>query len=249
MPQPTGSVIISDDLFNEVRSIVGYPIISDEFEIDRDNILKLCVLPAMRDYYTFFPKLNVQEYSFQGDFSINFPESAIGVVDVRQQSSQSAALGSTSSAFNNNKLFSPQRGFFQSGFANNDYYDLKDTQWLSVAVSNSYDRLLSNPQFIIDHSARTLSGNVGNTYGSATIRVKWAIFSFDFGEIPFRRINEVVRLSQSNLLSYIFLLRSQAPGTGDEEINVDNFEDKAKDLKDEVMELWRNRTKVSIIRG
>ena len=51
---------ISDDLFNQIITCIGYPLITvndqeSDIEMDKNSLIEYCVGPALVEYYKWFP--------------------------------------------------------------------------------------------------------------------------------------------------------------------------------------------------
>jgi hypothetical protein len=49
------SVSIEDNIFARIKSVIGYPYISDSLTIDDDQIKEICLVPAFQVYFSKFP--------------------------------------------------------------------------------------------------------------------------------------------------------------------------------------------------
>jgi len=70
------AVIIEDDELENILFEVGVPFITlEELEFDREQILKNAVLPAMKEYFKWFPIIEIQTFPMGagGRFDIDMP--------------------------------------------------------------------------------------------------------------------------------------------------------------------------------
>ena len=246
-------ITISDNDYYEILASIGYPIVTEEdLKITADNVKNLFIVPAMRDYFSYFPIAEEEEVNASKTFEADFPDNAFGVSSVQISLARAGALSATASPFVNSRLIVNAGGHssMSGRWTGSRYSDFNDAGWLNRAVTNTYVRLLKNPDFTLDYENGKLHGKVTTKLDLPhIITIKWAKFSTDFNDIPFRRKNQVIDLSKSNLMNYVYSIRQQIPAQGDEEIESDHLSDEAERLRKAVMESWEESTKVVVLRG
>lgn len=257
------NVIISDEYFNEILSSIGYPLadLTDlgEFapqngqpvsaQIVKSNIIDLVIFPAMRSYYKWFPIPYIQEFSVGEGFTIDFPDPEVfTVLDVRLNTAGFGARD-TVNPFVNNSIYRAVNSTSSYGGAmwGTKYdYGMKQARIYDRMERASFIDMNKAVRFDVDDQNRTLKG-YSNITGK--IVITWGKMSENFGKIPYNRIDEVVQLSKANLLDHIGTVRGMQNSTLPNSFNYQLLLDKAKTLRTEVIDKWKNFTKVVIQKG
>jgi hypothetical protein len=238
------NITITEDTYQEVISEIGYPVIGEEdLEMTRSQIQSLYVWPAMREFFRWFPKSEVSSHSITGSFSIPFPnDTTFGIVDSRLNTSMSSGARTTS-PFMNEIMIQGARGTSGVYGTRNDY-GMLEARYMERATqraSNEYARA---------HKVTVQGTNViGYTNVPGELILTWAKFSTSFSDIPFIRQQNVIDLAKANTLEGFAMLRGQASIDAGIEFDVGAFRDRAQTLREEVMETWKQMTKVVVIRG
>ncbi|KKM07552.1 hypothetical protein LCGC14_1732810, partial [marine sediment metagenome] len=241
------AVTISTDDFNEILTIVGFPIIAvTDLGLSDENIKKLLIFPAMRTYFRFFPIQVESEHEIgTTTFEIAFPDSyTFGVVDARLNTARYRGLAITGSPFlNAQNIGVAQRHRGMYGTRNNYEFTLvrsmENLERQSIIDTNKAFKIK------IDEGAQTVSG-FSNVTGRLSIT--WAKYSQDFSDVSFNKFDDVKQLAQANILEYLGMLRSQQTTDIPNILDPRVFLDKATDLRNEVMTKFREFTKVVILR-
>lgn len=245
------SVIISDAYINEILSIAGYPIINlddGDFELTKDELKSLCLLPALRDYYNWFPIKNRQEYSTSGTFEIDFPNNnTFNIINARLNTVGQYGSVRTGNPFVDSYNFRrSSSSSYSNAYGTGNDYGLGSANILRSSVNQSYVNKYKSFSVFVDEQNKKLKG-YANAQGMLV--VTWAEYSSDFDDIPFRRINEVIELCQAYFLEKLVMIRGQENTQIPETFNVDLFADKADELKDKIFTSWKNSTKSVVMSG
>ena len=238
-------ITILPEHFNRILKVTGFPIITDtDLEYTVEDIKSLFIWPAMEEFFIWFPIKEAISYSVGTSFSHDFPnEFVYDIVDARINTSGFKGVGKTDSPFQNALLFNhPSEGRYNTPY---DYgFDIARLD--SLLENQAYINLTGTKKFTIDMANRKVSGysNIGGE-----LIITWAAYSTDFAAIPFKRIKDVIKLAQANLLEALGILRGQANTNTNVEFDYQLFLDKAEEYREEVIENWENFTKVVIARG
>lgn len=238
-------ITISDANLNEIMLAVGVPVLDvSDFELSKDDIKTLCVLPAARQFYQFFPLKEETDNAIGTSFSIDFPDAeTFGALDVRLNTSAYGASGATKNPFVDEVNFRPgYRGLYGTGY---DYNTFQSDVYAKLERQTLINK---NKAFRvqINESERKVTG-YSNAVGTLTII--WAKYSNSFEDIPYNRFQEVIWLAQSNLLRALGMIRGQLDADTGAEFNYDMFIKRADELEEKVMNKWKNFTKPVILRG
>ena len=238
---------ISSRDWKEIISEVGYPVVKEsDLEFSKQDIEDLFIYPALRDYFTYFPKVEEQSVFVENVFEFSFPDSfTFGLVDGRLNTTFGGS-GTTNSPFMNEILYHNRVSGSTRAYGTKNDYGLRQAEVM--------DRL--HRRTAID-STRTFNINVntdaekvsGYTNVAGELVLKWAKFSEDFEEIPFRHKSEVLILAKSYTLRGFAQLRKQISTETGADFDVSGFEDRAQKLEEEVTNKWNKRTKVVILRN
>ena len=245
---------ISDLDFQEIISVIGYPLLnndniaSPDYPLSYNNIADLCVYPAYRLYQRYRP-IVVKTYQGIGQqFTIPFPTAdidgnpvlVIGVVDCRISVYLTAAT-LTGNPWADFRLFDGQimNRFNKSGLP----YE-KHTSFLQEIENRTWINLRKTGKFTVDYRGKKL---IGATSMVGDLEVHWQIMSSDFNDIPWTGKDDVIRLSQANLLRYIAMLDSQQMNNTGINFDASAFTARADTLEQEITKKWTSRTKVVIL--
>lgn len=243
-------IAIDSDDYYEILSEVGYPIVPESaLEYNKEAILKLVVLPSMREYWSWFPIEQVSSIFIAGnDFSIPYPtlteenHEVIGVTDARLATRQQSS-SDTGSTFLN-AILTQIRGVGKYGTEYDYGYDA--ARWSRDAYQRSSQNSLRALRLHVYPDKKIVSG-FANVTGE--IIVTWAIGSTSFNDIPFSRKTEVLNLCKSKILGLFYRLRAQIDSGTGVNFNGDVFKDRSNDLETRVLTKWREFSKVTIVKS
>jgi hypothetical protein len=242
-------ITISDEMYNEIFAVAGYPIITaSDLEISADNIKSLLIWPAMREYFKFFPiQTEAQQTISTSPFEVDFPNTTtFGVLDARLSTARYTGLGVTNNPFINAQNIAISGGRRTGKYGTRYSYDfhlvriIEDMERQSIIDTRKAFRVK------VDLNNRKLKGYTNVT---GKLIIVWADYSTDFSKIPFSKIDEVQKLAKANILDYLGSIRGQQNTDVPNQFNYSMFLDKAEDLREEVLDKWKRQTKVVLIRN
>lgn len=241
------TIVIDKSYIQEILSIVGYPVLdtdNDDFELSEEQIKTLIIKPALREYFKFFPITQEAYYDVYNTFAIDFADSlTFGAVDVRFNTQGMFFLNPTGNPMVDARFW---WGSNYNPYGNATYdYDLRYAYMKERVTNQSMIDSTKAARFIVNQNSRRVEG-YSNTPGK--LNIIWAKYSNDFNAVPFARINEVLDLCKANLLERLVMMRGQLISGLPNSFNISLFETKAKELKGEVFETWKNFTKVIILK-
>jgi hypothetical protein len=194
------AITISTDRLNQIKTALGYPTESGDFLLTDTQIKDYCVEPALRQYFSKFPKIvqTEQEIAFSEELIVNYYNSnTFGVVDARI--THQAGLGTTG-GFNsfvylasyNEKI--SKKNFGRVGYNPNSLSQASETAQQVLQSKSGLDKAV---RIRIDHVNRQLSA-FSNRGGK--LLISWALYSDNFADVKYNYIQDVIELSQGHLL-------------------------------------------------
>lgn len=245
---PDSTVDIHDTYYKEILSEIGYPVVKEEdLEFTQEDIVDTCIRPAIRLFFTWFPKRAIDRYPITYTFDIDFPdEDTFGVVDARlNKTAFGGATPRSESAFVNSLNYQVMNRSSNKYHSTNDY-GMFQAKVMERAEGRAAVNMYGAFKVDVDEDARKVTG-YSNTPGELTIT--WAKMSYNFSDIPQSKLNDVIKLSKANVLRLFAMLRNQLQDDVNIEFDVSEFQSRAQDLEEQVMERWRSMTKPVVIRG
>lgn len=236
---------ISDTDIKRILLAVGGPVLSvEDLEISREDIIELVVLPALEVHFSYFPITIVQEVSMAGAISIPYPDPNLTMGLCSAEISMD--VGNP-----NNPSFSPfvnDRNYQRGGLMRQGQYDMEavDGNMMTRLAAQGAINLLSTRQLRLDPTNKVLTGF---TNASGIARLIWANMSLDVDDVPIFNKNDFIRFCQSNILEVLGTIREALKLSDDVQMNGQAMQDKAKELREEILDTWRTTTKVVIVRG
>jgi hypothetical protein len=243
------NLIITDSDFNFILTRIGYPFISeDDLEISFDQIKEYCILPALHEYYKWFPLQQTNTYSVSGSFSIDFPDvNTFSAKDVRINTARNGQSYTGNPLINS--TFIRSLGSFGGSRIYGQPYDYGMDQvyhYERIEGQSSIDKYKAFKVYV-NESDRVVEG-FSNITG--TLQVIWAQYDNNFSSVPFQRKKDVQKLAQAYVLRFFGELRLQGE-MNEMPVAFDgqNFVDRADDIEEQVITRWEEFTKVVMIRG
>ena len=236
-------IIISDQDFYEILSVVGYPVILlEDLELNtKEDIIKYCIIPAIREYYIYFPIIYPEIKDISGNFEYDFPTPCTyGVANI---------------IFNNriNTNYPTLNPFANERFLNiptinspNNWYDMDNARLYERMSYEAKKNMFVSIKFNVYPVTKKVKGYTNDV---GTVTINWATFSENFSDINFEDLKEVFKLCKANVLAYFILLRSQQDSRIETAFNIDEFKNKEEKYREEVIDNWKNRTKAIVMRG
>lgn len=240
-------ISIQESDYKEIISSVGYPIVSEEdLEFSREDIQDLFVFPAMREYFTWFPKEEETSHQITNKFDIPFPDlDTYGIIDSRLNTTASGS-DVTSSPFMNELVFNARTSTGYGAYGTKNDYGMAQSNYFERAERRAVNNYAKSHKLSVDYSNRKVHGYT-NVMGELVII--WAKSSHNFDDIPFRRKTEVLALAKAKTLKGFAMLRGQMNTDIGIEFDTGMMESEAERLEEKTLEKWRSTTKVAIIRG
>jgi len=244
------NITIENSYIQEILAIAGYPLLTladSDFELTEDQIKSLVVLPTLREYYRWFPIPTNDEYSIAGSFSIDFPTSTtFQVMDARLNTVGNYTTNLNGNAFINARNYRKSSTYGPNMWGTGNSYNMENAYILRSATNQTYVDKYKAFKVSVNLTTRKLEG-YSNTSGKMS--VVWGSFSNDFGDIPFTRLEHVIKLSQSKLLEILLQIRANTNNDLPNAWNIDFYEDKRSALREEVLNKWMKETKVVITKS
>lgn len=242
MAMPT----ISTDDFDQILLELGCPPIPvSELELPPDKIKSLCIYPAMMEFFIWNPIILRQEYTVAaGNFTIPAPNAnVIGIVNGRVSGQMSRNTMSSGSPFIDSLLYS-QKNRNVGGIPHQ--YELQESKLMERRLAQSVDPVYGARK--VSYNAATRQAEGFCTLPSQ-VMITWGQMSMDMDDIDPLRRREALKLAKSYTLRAFGQLRGQQNSNTGVEFNYQMMLDRADKLEEEVLEKWRTRTKVVVVRG
>ena len=241
------TINISDDSLLEIMSEVGFPILEfdDDFPYTRDQVKSLGIWPAMKEYYRFWPKKNIQEYTVSGNFSIDFPNNeTFYLTDARVNSN--VPIGSHTPDPIVNAMNIVSIGSQSSGMYGTRYnYDITTAYHMKRAEYNALKNSQKAFRVDVDRDNKLVTGY---TSVQGRMLVEWAEYGLDYDKIPFSKIDDAKRLAQSYIMRMLGNFLSLQSSDTVNELDGGFLLDRADDLREDVIDRWQKITKPVIMR-
>lgn len=239
-------ITISDSDYFEILVEIGYPIVKEEdLEFTRADIENYFIFPAMRDFFSWFPKIELQTTYVASRFTFPFPDDkTYGIIDARINTTFTGN-GRTSSPFVNSLMFKQSSSGSRMYGTDNDY-GVQEARFMERSYGKALTNYVKVHRIDIDPVLKTLTGY---TNINGELNIQWAKYSTDFNDIPFKRKNEVINLAKSRILRGFAMLRSQINSDTGVDFNTSDFISRADTLEQKVMDKWQGMSKVAIIRN
>jgi len=237
---------ISDANYYEILVEVGYPVVKEsDLEFTRQQLEDYFIFPAMREYFSWFPKIETQVAYVASTFSFDFPdEDTYGIIDARINTAITGD-GKTSSPFVNSLFFKQNSSGSQMYGTKNDY-GVSEARYLERSFKTASNNYIKAQRINVDPNLRKVTG-YSTVNGEMTI--KWAKYSNQFEDIPFKRKTEVINLAKSKILRGFAMLRGQFDSDTGSGFNNSDFMSRANDLEEKTIKKWEAMSKVAVIRN
>lgn len=245
-----GTVIIDDLYFHRIKKVLAYPN-ADSGILTDEEIKEICITAALEEYFAKFPIKTFIAYDVAdgSEVNVDFPDSyTFGATDIRFVGKAGSSGGGTNSFWEIYK-YQISTGNSLGGsygtpysFGSNQFFQREQAKQSLNTVSNTgtYRRRvdLANRQI-------QLFANV-----SCVANITWAKYSYDFSDVKFEQINNVIKLSQAYLLEHFaqttqIVQDSNATKTVDAATIMSN----AETLRSEVMDKWQQYPDMVLIRN
>jgi hypothetical protein len=236
-------VVVDDSVLKEILNEAGFPIVDyADVALSKDDAVDLFLWPAMRAYFSYFPRIIKTSHQVSGIVNVPFPDALVyGVAHARIALSSSVNAGASFNPLHNNDRY---RETSRSKNWRDPYYT-RDLRLAEETADMSYVSLRKAGNFEEDRAERVLTG-FSNIAGELVIA--WAAFSKNFAAVRFEHHEMVIHLARAYVLRYFGMLRKQQdPNTGIA-LDGDTFISRADTLEEKITEKMKNRTKVVVLK-
>jgi hypothetical protein len=243
-------VAVPQSIVKRITASLGTPILdlADDLLIDDEMIKELFIRPAMQLYFTYWPKLLKEEYAISQSTSIPFPnDNVYGIAQARVAMMQNANSWSRSPFINEvlRKQVSSYGGYGVQPGTRRDPYITAGTLIKEQTESLSYISLRRAGAFTVNNKERRLEG-FSNVAG--ILIVSWAQYFWDWDEIKFEHVEDVIECCKMYALRYVGGIRSQSdPNTG---VTLDgsSFLEEANRLEEKIINnKWEGRVPILVL--
>jgi hypothetical protein len=242
------NLIIAQQDFDFIMSRMGYPFVKEtDLEIDFESIKDFCVMPAMLEYYKFFPMLTEALFTVSGSFAIPFPdETTYSATNIRLNTGRNGQSYTANPLINSTFVRPSTSGTGGGVYGKNLTYGLETVYHIERLEGQSSIDMYKAEKCIVDENIRQV---VGFSNVSGKLQINWCKYSTDFNQIPFKRKKEVQDLASAFVLEYFGNLRLQGempelPVQFDGQMLID----RADKLKEKVITAWEEFPKICILR-
>jgi hypothetical protein len=253
------NIAVADEWYNLIVKVIGYPDV-DRVLLSREQVIALCLWPAMQHYFHKFPKKDREqvEIGTNATLEIDFPDQwTYGVLDVRVVG-KGSQTGGSGGGFWDLVFYNKYSGYSAygtgyggvGGYSNQGMggYNPGFTRQISYEYKHQLDTIANRTtsKYRVIHEDRKLA-----VYSSISseVAITWAKFSADFEDVKYARRMDVIQLAQAELLDHL------ADTTGlivdqTAEITVDagTLRTRAEDLRNSVLEKWAEWPDVILLR-
>lgn len=237
---------ISQSDYNLILTAIGYPAVKEaDLELTKADILEYIVKPCVRQYWKWFPKTQIESHYVSSQVStFPFPNKETFGVVACQFNPYNTDYGRSASPFVN--YINYHEGHHRMYGTPYDYgmteADISKRAWdISRA---SYLRSVRKEVDKNKREVRVYTNDIGE------VVITWAMTSESFEDIPIDRKDEVIQLCQCYLLRFMADLRGQiSQDDSGTSFDVSGLNERADQLEEKVMTVWKARSKVVIERG
>lgn len=241
-------LIINDKDFNFILSRIGYPFVNEsDLEINFNEIKDFCVLPALLEFFKWFPILHEDLFTVSGSFDLPFPdEQTYSATNIRLNTGRNGQSYTSNPLINSTFVRPANSGIGGGLYGKNLTYDLEQVYHIERLTGQSSIDMYKAEKCTVDEQLRKV---VGFTNVSGKLQIVWCKYSNNFNDVPFKRKKEVQDLASAYLLRYFGELRLQGEAP-DLPVQFDGqmFVDRAEKIEDKVIETWESFPKIVILR-
>jgi hypothetical protein len=241
-------LIIEQKDFDFILSRIGYPFVQEsDLEINFEQIKDFCIMPALLEYFKWFPILVDYNARISGSINIPFPdEMTYSATNIRINTGRNGQSYTANPLINSSFIRPAQSGVGGGIYGKNLTYGLENVYHTERIAGQSSIDMYKSSKFTIDEQKRAV---VGFTNVSGTMEIVWCKYSNDFNAVPFMQKKNVEDLASAYLLEYFGHLRLQSEQP-DLPVSFDGtiFVERAEKLRDKVIMTWEEFPKICIIR-
>lgn len=238
---------ISDQKFNSLISVLGVPFVKEsDLEINYEQIKDTLILRALREYYRWFPIEDYEVLNINGEFEFNFPDEFVFYAKDIKLNSSRMSTGRTGNPLIDERSIRSSNGYSRSMYGTRFDYGATTANISFRSESQSFVDMNKTFKVRVIENKRIIKGYT-NTMGN--MEVTWLSYSNDYSTVPFMDESTVDDLSKSYILEFFGDLRAQSAIEDVPEFNFEIMQEKAKELKDSVLEKWKNRGSAIVMRN
>ena len=254
---PNSLVIIDPTDLEQILLPLGVPFINiSELEFTEDQILNNMILPAMKQFYKWFPIIEMGIYPLQNyRFEIDVPAWAQTCVRAYINPYGPVSgnnVGSPFAYWAEQVVSMPTMG----GGASPGFNSHRRPGYSNTLNTGTYILERAVRQGVINYATRTRiktyiqQGKLkGHTNKFGMLEVEWGCFSNQWSDIPFNRLDEVRELCQAYVLRAFGMLRMQSRADIAGGLDYQQFLTRADTLEQKIVTLWQESSKASIVRS
>jgi len=250
------NIQISDKDFGEIKKVIGYPVVTTEFDYiaNAEQIKDYAIAPALHEFYRWFPMKRVLEIrtSSNGLQEIQCDEDVVGIIGqqfIPASSSFSSGGAMNTGTFLGNPFASANQvssmGQMSRGFGTPFNYEFSNFQYQNRFLQESIEA--SNNGYYIDYNEID-NKLIVKSLLSGVFYLELAVVDSDVNKIPFRLKPSFIKYAQSllldNFVDILGLSESDLPST----LDIDRLTDKSEKLKEEVLPYWREASRSYVMR-
>jgi hypothetical protein len=233
---------ITDAVYNRILTAVGYPVVtSTDLGVSDDNIKQLMVLPALKEYYRYFPVLEREQYEVGTTFNIDFPDAyTFAALDARIVGRYGGVK--TSNPLINELLI--KRAGRAWGSMDNDY-GIRAAEVMETVERQTFNQRGKIIKITTDYENSKITGFTNQV---GYLSVTWAKYSNNWASVRFLREEDAIKLAQAYVKEFFGGLWEMDNASLPNELDGAELLAQAKDLKDEIYGKWNRYTKPVVIR-
>jgi hypothetical protein len=244
------AITIDDTTLRRIKSKLAYPLL-DEGVLDDEELKIYSVKPALDEYFRWFPKQERLQQDVSGSFTVDFPDTyTYGIVDARLSP---VTNGNINSITGNRILDIVTVNRYGGRYSYSDGIYGTRFHFSGINRAREVERQLRNMELGKTDNSRVIvipeERKVGGyTSESATLSIIWAKWSEDFTDVRFERKEEVIELAQAYMLQHMSDVVGLISNPNiDLDIDAGELQSKAEDLREKVLESWKEFPKVVVL--
>ena len=268
---PTGDIIISDNLYHQIISCLGYPYVTEEeLEYSREDICNIPLRMALAVYYRYFPRAVTYTYPVTGGVQeVAYPKGCYDVLSYQVNQGTGSLDGQSTGEISNTLLryIDLQMSGIGIGGASSygglssltgNYYGMYSPKTQTSNVSSmTLGRAAVQAQmnylhrYRIDKVLKTDDNGNSEYYArfysnkiGATIEITFAQKDYDYNHVDYARLTELIKLAQAYVKKFFADLRSQAKPISGNITDYKEWRQEADNVIKEVNELWQSLIKM-----
>lgn len=235
-----------------VKSILAYPC-ADEILLTDEQVLKYCIYPAMREYFTKFPLLERYQAPMNNYLEVPFPDQFVyGLTECRSTGKLFQSTTAVGSSFWQLVLLNKGMGFAGNSF--NSYGSN-----MRGYNPNGLRQETRGYKYVLDTYSNdgTWNYNINKQkkcveiYATLTceVAITWARWSNNFEDVEYERRNEVIELAQGYLLQHFAqTIGLTDDGNAEQTLNAVDARTTADALMSRIREKWANMSDIIVMR-